>query len=330
MGFWLGRSKPSDSRRELCQTMRLANVVGMVGTPARPPHLTRFFSDVFWWEPDGRVVRVSPGDGIYCMACIHPDGDHVVFWGGSTGRPRLWIADASGSAAPLTDGIRSARFPAYSADGRSLAYARSSHESETMERLRNQSSTMRPDAEARMSIVVRQGASGREHDITDGAYLDERPALSPDGKLVAFISNRRNLNGLWVASTDGLTRPRPLIVDRGVYRPWWSVDGERIFFFTFGQRHQVHYVAAAGGAPVALANDDRGFTHGPYADPGGSHLIVHSTREGDERPNLWALFELPLGGGQPRRLMPAGHERGAHGTRARNGVVTFDVSRADS
>jgi Tol biopolymer transport system component len=275
-------------------------------------------------------VRVSPGDGVYFMACVQPDGDHVVFWGGSTGRPRLWIADGTGGFDALTDASRSARFPVYSADGRSLAYASSSHPTERIERLRNQSSIGRPDPRARMSIVVRRGASGRERHVTDGRHQDERPALSPDGKLVAFISDRGGPNGLWVAHTDGLTQPRPLVVHRGVYRPWWSADGERIFFFTFGRRHQIHYVAAAGGAPVPLANDDRGWTHGPYADLGGGQLIVHSTREGVPFRNLWSLFELPLDGGRPRRLMPPGHERGAHGTRARNGVLTFDVSRRPS
>jgi Tol biopolymer transport system component len=303
----------------------------MVGMRAqRPPRLNRFRSDVFWWEPDGRVIRVSPGDGIYFMACIHPDGGHVVFWGGTGGRPRIWIADGAGGFDALTDGTRSARFPAYSVDGRSLAYTGSSHPSETVERFRDRSSTARPDPAAGLSIVVQHAADGLEHDVTDGSYRDERPALSPDGKLVAFISNRLGANGLWVASTNGLTPPRPLVVDRGVYRPWWSVDGERIFFFTFEHRHQIHYVAATGGTPVPLANDDRGFTHGPYADPRGRSLIVHSTRDGRPGGSLWSLFELPLDGRRPRRLTPPGVDRASHGTRARNGVVTFDVSHGRS
>jgi TolB protein len=299
----------------------------MAGTRAAPwRHLDRFRADVYWWEPDGRVARVSPGDGVYFMACIHPDGGHTVFWGGSQGRPRLWMADGSGTMESLTDGRRSARFPAFSADGRTLAYSASSDGSETIERLRDGSTTAGPARRARMSIVVRDLESGDVHDVTDGAYQDQRPSLSPDGSRVAFISDRRGPNGLWVASTDGLGEPTPLVTNRPVYRPWWSVDGERIFFFVFGRRHQVHSVTASGGRPVPLRNDDRGFTHGPYADPDGRHLIVHSTREAAASPNIWALFEVPLDGEPVRRLSPPGHSRGAHGTRARNGVVTFDVS----
>src|SRR3954454_21678862 len=45
--------------------------------------IQNFSSDVYWCEPYGRVVRLSSGDGIYAMACMHPDGGPAVFWGGS-------------------------------------------------------------------------------------------------------------------------------------------------------------------------------------------------------------------------------------------------------
>src|SRR5689334_842701 len=142
--------------------MRAGNVADMGGASAeRPPYLTRFRSDVFWWEPDGRVVRASPGDGIYFMSCVHPDGDHVVFWGGTEGRPRIWIADGTGAFDAVTDGTRSARFPAYSLDGRFLAYTGSSHPSEVVERFADHSSTARPLPGAGLSIVVRRTEDGR-------------------------------------------------------------------------------------------------------------------------------------------------------------------------
>ncbi|HEY1740416.1 MAG TPA: hypothetical protein VGI86_17010, partial [Acidimicrobiia bacterium] len=70
-----------------------------------------------------------------------------------------------------------------------------------------------------------------------------------------------------------------------------------------------------------LENDDRGNTHGPAMDPRGDRLIVHSDRDG-----RWGLYELPLDGSPMRPLWPPGHEHDvcAHGTRGRNGVLTFD------
>jgi hypothetical protein len=86
----------------------------------------------------------------------------------------------------------------------------------------------------------------------------------------------------------------------------------------------LHVMPATGGQPAALTNDDRGSTHGPYADPDGRTLIAHSTR--DAAPGMgrmsWALYEFPLDGSSPRWLC-----RGAHGTRARSGILTYDAKR---
>ncbi len=291
--------------------------------------ISDFTSDVYWWEPDGRVLRLSPGDGIYSMACVHPSGDHAVFWGGATGRPRLWAADADGRIDVLTDGRSSARYPAYDLGGRVLVYCRSEHPSETIENLTNGSTATMPAPEACMAIVLMAADGQWERPLTDGAHLDQRPAISPDGSTVVFTSNRGGLPGLWSISTDGRGEPSPLLQRIPAYRPWWSVDGRWIYFVALDvHRHQVHKIRATGGRPIPLHNDDRGFTHGPYADPDGRSLIVHSTRdslEEDAKPT-WRLYELPLDGSPPRPLSPPGFSRGAHGTRARNGVMAFDVS----
>jgi Tol biopolymer transport system component len=183
-----------------------------------------------------------------------------------------------------------------------------------------------------MQLMVLRAFDGMERELTDGRFLDQRPALSPDGSQVAFVSDRGGGVGLWTLSIAG-GEPVQLVTGRPVYRPWWSVDGRRIYFFLLGPgRHRVHWVPTAGGSPVPLENDDRGDTHGPYADPNGRDLLVHSTREGERRTDraLWGLFEMPLDGGPARRLDPPGHDGGAHATRARNGILTFDVSRRAS
>jgi hypothetical protein len=302
--------------------------------PARPVSravglVRNFTSDVYWWEPDGRVLRLSPGDGIYSMACIHPAAENAVFWGGATGRPRLWVADASGGLDAITQAKISARHPSYDLHGRMLVYCSSRDSTETIESLRSGSTTTMPADDARMSIMLRASDGSWERQLTDGRHLDQRPALSPDGSRVAFISDRSSPRGLWLVATDGRSEPEPLLENTPCYRPCWSVDGSSIYFVAFRpHRHQIHRIAVTGGQPVPLHNDDRGFSHGPYADPAGDRLIVHSTRgAGDsDEPATWRLYELPLDGSPPWSLWPPGYMRGAHGTRARNGVITFDVS----
>jgi len=289
-----------------------------------PGLMPGFDADVYWLEPDGRVTTMSPGNGLYYMACIHPSGTHAVCWGGPTGRPRLWSGDGTGAFDAITDAAFSARYPAFSANGQVLAFCKSHHASETIEWLRSRR-TVLPDPGAGMSIVVRAADGSWEREITDGRYQDQRPALSPDGSRVVFVSNRRAPYELWTVST---TNGEPVLLLEGVqaYRPWWSVDGRHIFFFTFGGlRHRLHMIPASGGEPKPLLNDDRGDTHGPYADPDGRHVIAHSTR--DARLGIgrrrWGVYEFPLDGSPPHWLA-----RGAHGTRARNGAMTFDLRRA--
>lgn len=290
--------------------------------------IRNFKSDVYWWEPDGRVVRLSRGDGIYSMACVHPSGSHAVFWGGAEGRPRLWIADGKGGLDAITSDQASARYPAYDLGGRFLVYCVSSHKSEFVEDLQRRSTTTMPTQGARMAIMLKAADGAWERRLTDGRHLDQRPALSPDGTMVVFVSNRGGTPGLWLVAADGRSKPAALLTQTPAYRPWWSVDGKQIFFIVFGkERHRVHVMPISGGRPVPLINDNKGDTHGPYADPSGRHLIVHSTRDSDDSSDtVWRLYELPLDGTRPRRLAPPKHPRGAHGTRARNGVMTFDVA----
>jgi hypothetical protein len=262
------------------------------------------------------------------MSCVHPDGHSAVFWGGARGHPRLWWTDGTGAPEPVSPATTSARWPAFDVHGAWLAYCRSVDPDDTVENLGRSGTGARPRRTMRLEVVLRRTADGAERVLTDGTACDERPAVSPDGTQVVYVSNRGGRPGLWrVAATGG--DPELLVAGRA-YRPWWSVDGARIFFFLLGpDRDRVHWVPAAGGEPVPLPNDDRGDTHGPYADPDGRHLLVHTTRDSEQRrpDELWLPYEFPLDGGTPRPLRPPGHTRAAHATRGRNGVITFDVAR---
>ena len=284
----------------------------------------KFYADVFVWFSNGHVKQVSSGDGIYYQPCIHPEGTHVVYSGNSSGPPRVWKADLkTGEVVPLTPADSGARHPVFSWDGKRIAFSSDRASGQAPERMEDMGPKGIPPQNLRVNIFIMDSNGMNTKQLTAGPYQDQRPTFSPDGKQIAFVSNRTGPNRLWLVSADGTTAPRPLQERGWGYRPWYSVDGKWIFFFTgIGGRHQICKILAEGGKVVPLPNDDQGQSHGPFSDPTGACLLMQSIRGGS-----WRIWELPLDGSPPRKLMPPGFSFAAHPTRSKNGIITFDVVR---
>jgi Tol biopolymer transport system component len=72
-------------------------------------------------------------------------------------------------------------------------------------------------------------SGGEAKAITTGAGFDAQPRFSPDGKMIAFVSDRDGAENLWVASAAG-SEPRPLSKDKQslFVSPAWTPDGEYV------------------------------------------------------------------------------------------------------
>jgi Tol biopolymer transport system component len=74
-------------------------------------------------------------------------------------------------------------------------------------------------------------AGGQAQPVMTGAAFDANPVFSPDGKQLAFISDRSGANNLWIANTDG-SSVRQISKDDGAVTwtgPSWSPDGEYVY-----------------------------------------------------------------------------------------------------
>lgn len=145
--------------------------------------------------------------------------------------------------------------------------------------------------------VVLRGTGGRSHQLTTSG-LDTMPALSPDGRLVAFVrrtpgdtvetaggGNERT--ELWVVRADG-TGARRLVRGRGgvepertlaaIATPTFSPDGRTIYFASDGwvTSGGLHAVDVATGAErfVCPANGFEVLSHGRYR----GYLLVSQHR----------------------------------------------------
>ncbi len=278
-----------------------------------------FRADVYVWLPDGEVCRLSPGDGIYYQPCIRPDGAEVVFSGNASGPPQIWRASTVDSKIEtITEPTNGARHPVYSWDGSLIAFTSDRATGEPPQAVEAMPVSGVPE---RGNIFVVDFEGGGLVQVTEGPFSDQRPCFSPDGSTIVFVSNRSGAPALWSVPTDGGVAPQQLPYAEPAYRPWYSVDGGWIFFIILVGRHQICRVKPYGTEAERLLNDDRGQSHGPFADPAGEVLLMHSTRGGDR----YGIWELPLDGAEPRKFQPPGIESATHATRSRNRVVAFDV-----
>jgi Tol biopolymer transport system component len=65
--------------------------------------------------------------------------------------------------------------------------------------------------------------------LTEGTPYDSQPRVSPDGKWIAFISDRSGSDNLWIAKIDG-TEPRKLSSETqdAVISPAWTPDSQYV------------------------------------------------------------------------------------------------------
>ena len=294
-------------------------------------------SSVFVWYTNGVVRQVSPQEqGLFYQACIHPGGESVIFSGNVSGGPRIWRRDLpSYKIAALTPENAASIHGVYSWDGMSIAFTSDQNSDQpiptfTVEEMTPQGA---PPRFVTMNIHLMDTDGGNVRQLTFSEYTDQRPTFSPDGKTITFVrfvdDQGETIPTLWSVPSDGSTKAQPIkfVGNRWAYRPWYSADGNRIFFFTIdkNERHRLASISVEGGVPEFFAPDDEGRSHGPFVDPNGKVLLMHSTRGPGDKHKIW---EVPLRGGVPKQLAPPGFDSSInvmHATRSTNGTIAFDA-----
>ncbi len=126
-----------------------------------------------------------------------------------------------------------------------------------------------------------------------GSALNFHPAISRDGRRIAFISDRRGQNNVWVMEADG-KNPTEVFHDTETrfMHPAWAPDGRSIVavrvYATPGrgwhrQTSELWRLPLDGGAPTRLLAGRLMHYDAPVFSPDGQHLyfqVSYSTGEG--------------------------------------------------
>jgi Tol biopolymer transport system component len=140
--------------------------------------------------------------------------------------------------------------------------------------------------------------------VTFGAGLTTTPALSRDGRLMAYASDRTGRGDLdiWVQQADGGAPIRLTDDETDDYAPDFSPDGQHIVFRSERDGGGIYLVPALGGPERLLVRAGRR----PRYSPDGLRLAywVGQFRGPAIRATSGA-FVVPLTGGPPEQLLPA-------------------------
>ena len=120
--------------------------------------------------------------------------------------------------------------------------------------------------------------------------MNSAPEFSPDGKRIAFMSNRSGNWEIWVCDSDG-SNPVQLTSFRGasVIFPRWSPDGGRIAFDSDAEgdgEFHIWVTSANGGKPRRMTTDPANDGN-PSWSRDGQWIYFDSHRTGEQQ--VWKI-----------------------------------------
>jgi serine/threonine-protein kinase len=240
---------------------------------------------------DGRTRWVTRDDVLDVDPVWSPSGRYIYFTSRRGGGLNLWRARVSRDGVPgaglvqLTTGAGDDLEPAVSPDGRRLALSISRIEADLW----------------RLPVAPATGMpAGDPAPVIATTRVESRGAWSPDGRSIAFNSDRAGDMNLWLRGPDGADRQ----LTRGPggdYQPSWAPDGRSIAFFSArAGQNDIWTVDLSSGALRRLTTD-RGVHINPFYSPDGRWIAYHADRDGRFKP--WVMSAD--GSGQ-RRLADVG------------------------
>jgi Tol biopolymer transport system component/DNA-binding winged helix-turn-helix (wHTH) protein len=216
------------------------------------------------------------------------DGNSVIFSSDFGSHPGLWRANVDGKSVPVQINDSGWR-PAVARNGYKLAYQRITHSLNIWEL------ELQPDApgakKVEQHILV---ASTSETDQGPG------PQISPDGKKLAFMSDRTGTMEIWVSDRDG-SNPVQVTAVGSAGTPRWSPDSQSVAFDASEKNGTKIYKVKLGSGVPQLLTPDEFENRVPSWSHDGKWVYFASTRT-----NSYQVWKVPAEGGTAVQLTKQG------------------------
>jgi Tol biopolymer transport system component len=210
----------------------------------------RGFSDLVRMAPGAEPVWLTSEPRGSFEPAVSPDGKRIAFVSSRDGDPEIYVMDVGdpGGARRLTAFHKEDGAPRWSPDGRWIAFVSNREGRDRVYVIRPDGTdtralsgtadtgyerdlAWRPDSRAlafagrhdsgKTRIWVAPLDGGPPVALTDGTSRDDQPAWSPDGRYIAFVSEREGNTDLYVMRADGSGQTRLTRAPGADWLPRW-------------------------------------------------------------------------------------------------------------
>jgi Tol biopolymer transport system component/tRNA A-37 threonylcarbamoyl transferase component Bud32 len=233
---------------------------------------------------DNRYLNVSP--------VWTPDGRNILFVTNQGGSRDVYQLPLKASAVPegspirMTTGLNASTI-SLSSDGKKLAYSIFTYSSNIW--------SINIPEERTISI-------SEAIPVTTGNQAIEGIAVSPDGKWLAFDSNRSGNQDIYKMPVGGGELEKLTTHPSDDFLPSWSPNGKEIVFYSFRKGNRDIHLMTADGGSIRQLTDDPAQERYPDWSPDGKHLVFMSDKTGRQEIFVLSRVEEDNGWGVPKQL----------------------------
>lgn len=213
-----------------------------------------------------------------------PDSREIIFSSDRGVETGLWRVSAKGCIPrPVAGPVGEATWPSIPAKGNTLVYEQ---------------------GQSKFNIWRLDLKDAEHHARPPSALISEkgdkmRPELSPDGKKIAFESNRLGFWDIWTCDVEGDNCDQVTSLHGTAGRARWSPNGRYIAFeFHPRERSEIYVAEVPGGLPHLVPTIAGADNLSPSWSRDGKWLYFASKR-GTEPFQVW---KIPVQGGSPTRI----------------------------
>ncbi len=232
---------------------------------------------------DSDPIRLTSGNSGGPLAWT-ADGQEIIFSSAMGGLQNLWRMPATGGVPRPVEGVSGEAYrPSVARRGDQLVY-------EQVNRL---------DTIWQLHLKDERHPLGSPTRLLAGRGVVWKPDFSPDGKKIAFESNRMGYGDIWVCDSNGSNCSQLTSLHGSAATARWSPDGRHIAFEAITKDFwEVYLLEYPGGTPRELPTFPGANNGVPRWSRDGQWIYFYSTHE----KGTYQLWKIPFRGGTPIRV----------------------------